>query len=74
MTLCSMNNVCMYVCVHGGGGIHCVPVMAPPHRLEEIGAHASKEYSLEKGLEKMKTEWADMEFSFTLYRDTVRGV
>ena len=41
-------------------------------RLEEIGAHASKEYSLEKGLEKMKTEWADMEFNFTLYRDTVR--
>ena len=43
-----------------------------PLRLEEIGAQASKEYSLEKGLEKMKIEWADMEFNFVPYRDTVR--
>lgn len=40
-------------------------------RLEEIGAVASKEYSLEKSLEKMQNEWANLQFSFTAYRDTV---
>lgn len=40
-------------------------------RLEEIGASASKEYSLEKSMEKMKNEWAELRFSFTQYRDTV---
>ncbi|XP_056255668.1 dynein axonemal heavy chain 3 [Seriola aureovittata] len=39
-------------------------------KMEEIGASASKEYSLEKSMEKMKTEWADLQFSFTPYRDT----
>ncbi|XP_008290011.1 dynein heavy chain 3, axonemal [Stegastes partitus] len=38
--------------------------------LEEIGALASKEHSLEKSMEKMKNEWADLRFSFTAYRDT----
>lgn len=40
-------------------------------RLEEIGASAAKEYSLEKALEKMKIEWKDMTFEFVPYRDTV---
>uniref|UniRef100_A0A8D3EFW0 AAA+ ATPase domain-containing protein n=1 Tax=Scophthalmus maximus TaxID=52904 RepID=A0A8D3EFW0_SCOMX len=41
-------------------------------RLEEIGAAASKEYSLEKTMEKMKAEWTDLRFIFSPYRDTVR--
>ena len=40
-------------------------------RLEEIGASASKEYSLEKAMEKMKSEWAKEDFKFIDYRDTV---
>lgn len=40
--------------------------------LEEIGAAASKEYSLEKAMDKMKSEWTDLEFSFSQYRDSVR--
>lgn len=40
-------------------------------RLEDIGASASKEYSLEKSMEKMKNEWTELRFSFTPYRDTV---
>ena len=40
-------------------------------RLEEIGASASKEYSLEKAMDKMKTEWEDTMFTFIPYRDTV---
>ncbi|XP_074648811.1 dynein axonemal heavy chain 3-like [Tubulanus polymorphus] len=39
-------------------------------KLEEIGTAASKEYSLEKGMEKMKFEWQDMCFEFLEYRDT----
>ncbi|XP_069036813.1 dynein axonemal heavy chain 3 isoform X3 [Lepisosteus oculatus] len=39
-------------------------------KLEEIGATASKEYSLEKAMEKMKIEWAEARFAFSLYRDT----
>lgn len=41
--------------------------------MEEIGAAASKEYSLEKAMDKMKGEWTDLEFSFSQYRDTVRA-
>jgi len=39
--------------------------------LEEIGALASKEYSLEKNMDKMKTEWQDLTFNFVPYRDSV---
>ena len=40
-------------------------------RLEEIGAAAAKEYSLEKALEKMKFEWQDVVFEMIPYRETV---
>ncbi|KAK7833315.1 hypothetical protein U0070_017314 [Myodes glareolus] len=39
-------------------------------KLEPISAAASKEYSLEKNLEKMKMDWVNMTFSFVKYRDT----
>ncbi|KAK0140700.1 Dynein heavy chain 3, axonemal [Merluccius polli] len=39
-------------------------------KLEEVGASASKEHSLEKAMEKMKEEWEELCFSFTPYRDT----
>ncbi|KAK1880668.1 Dynein heavy chain 3 axonemal [Dissostichus eleginoides] len=39
-------------------------------KLEEIGAAASKEYSLEKSMDKMKSEWTELLFSFMPYRDT----
>ncbi|KAK7493483.1 hypothetical protein BaRGS_00015194 [Batillaria attramentaria] len=39
-------------------------------KLEEIGASAAKEYSLEKAMEKMKTEWAPLAFELIPYRDT----
>ncbi|KAK2870454.1 hypothetical protein Q8A67_024846 [Cirrhinus molitorella] len=43
-------------------------------KLEEIGASASKEYSLEKSLEKMKQEWAELRFGFSPYKDTGTSV
>ncbi len=45
-------------------------VLTYTHSLEEIGASASKEYSLEKALDKMQSEWTDTEFIFMEYRDT----
>ncbi|CAH2307190.1 dynein heavy chain 3, axonemal [Pelobates cultripes] len=39
-------------------------------RLEQIGASASKEYSLEKAMEKMKSEWSTINFTFVRYRDS----
>ncbi|XP_034748215.1 dynein heavy chain 3, axonemal isoform X1 [Etheostoma cragini] len=39
-------------------------------KLEEIGGLASKEYSLEKSLDKMRNEWVELRFTFTPYRDT----
>ncbi len=41
-------------------------------RLEDIGASASKEFSLEKSLEKMKQEWTELCFGFSPYKDTVK--
>ncbi|XP_008419893.1 dynein heavy chain 3, axonemal isoform X1 [Poecilia reticulata] len=38
--------------------------------LEEIGGTASKEYSLEKSMDKMKKEWVNLHFSFSAYRDS----
>ncbi|XP_076020504.1 dynein axonemal heavy chain 3-like [Genypterus blacodes] len=45
-------------------------LMAFAESLEDVGACASKEYSLFKALEKMKGEWAGLYFTFTPYRDT----
>ncbi|KAL8585021.1 Dynein heavy chain 3, axonemal [Nucella lapillus] len=39
-------------------------------KLEEIGASAAKEYSLQKALEKMKIDWKDLAFEMLVYRDT----
>ncbi|XP_030655837.1 dynein heavy chain 3, axonemal [Nomascus leucogenys] len=39
-------------------------------KLEPIGAAASKEYSLEKNLDRMKLDWVNVTFSFIKYRDT----
>ena len=39
-------------------------------QLEEISGVASKEYALEKAMQKMKSEWADVCFVFIPYRDT----
>ena len=40
-------------------------------KLDEISASASKEYSLEKALRKMKEDWADMRIELVPYRETV---
>lgn len=47
-------------------------IFLPSTRLEEIGGSASKEFSLEKSMDKMKKEWANLRFSFSSYRDSVR--
>ena len=38
--------------------------------LEDISGVASKEYALEKAMDKMKFEWEDVSFNFIPYRDT----
>ena len=44
------------------------------HRLEEVAGSAMKEFALERSLEKMKEEWADMAFTLLPYRDTVKAI
>uniref|UniRef100_A0A8C0VQX6 Dynein axonemal heavy chain 3 n=1 Tax=Cyanistes caeruleus TaxID=156563 RepID=A0A8C0VQX6_CYACU len=39
-------------------------------QIEPVGAAASKEYSLEKSIEKMKLEWVNVHFGLAKYRDT----
>lgn len=43
-------------------------------RLEEIGVSASREFSLEKNLRKMKSEWVDVCFELIPYRYNVTSV
>ena len=40
-------------------------------KIEEVTGRATKEYGLEKNLEKMKADWADITFTLIPYRDTV---
>ncbi len=39
---------------------------------EAISTAASKEYSLEKAMQKMEDDWDDIAFNTTLYRDSGR--
>ena len=39
-------------------------------KLDEISGSASREYSLEKAMNKMKDEWNEILFTFVKYRDT----
>ncbi|XP_028170778.1 dynein heavy chain 3, axonemal [Ostrinia furnacalis] len=43
-------------------------------QLEEIEQYASKEYSLERALNKMKEEWCGVKFEVVPYRDTGVGI
>lgn len=40
-------------------------------KLEEISGSASKEYSMEKAIAKMKEDWKEMKFELVPYRETV---
>ena len=41
------------------------------YRLDEISGSASKEYSLEKAMSKMKEDWKNISFDLIQYRETV---
>ena len=45
-------------------------VLKKMEEVQNIGAAASKEFSLLKTLEKMETEWAGLEFKVMAYKDT----
>ncbi|XP_075210784.1 dynein heavy chain 3, axonemal [Lycorma delicatula] len=49
-----------------------IEIGLPKHisKLEEIGVTASREYTLEKNLKKMKSDWVDVCFELLPYRET----
>ena len=51
--------------------MHVMVFVVDACRLEDIGVAASKEYGLEKAMDKMMTDWKDICFNFIAYRDTV---
>lgn len=42
----------------------------PKQILEEVSEYASKEYSLERTLDKMANEWQGVKFEYSEWRDT----
>ena len=43
-------------------------------KIEQISGKATKEYTLEKNLERMKEDWVGIEFTLLPYRDTVKHI
>ena len=51
-------------------GIKLYPVRDHLQQLQEISERASKEFGLEKLMDKMMAEWADLHFELGTFRDT----